>query len=144
MILDVDANLGTLQRKYAADLEGPHILSTKRNAGKWLFQVPKELWTEVSDVSLAASGAGFEVLWGRQAVIAGAYAGGGQYEVHGDFGSLPEAPQWLLEHMRASYRLKQEGQSQAKLTDNRYPRSREERIVIAQLPVGYSAPGQRL
>ena len=31
-ILDVDANLGTLQRKYAADLEGPHILSTKRTA----------------------------------------------------------------------------------------------------------------
>ena len=79
VILDVDANLGTLQRKYAADLKGPHIFSTKRNAGKWLFQVPKELWTEVSDVSLAASGAGFEILWGRQAVIAGAYAGGGEY-----------------------------------------------------------------
>ena len=132
VILDVDANLGTLQRKYAADLEGPHIFSTKRNAGKWLFQVPKELWTEVSDVSLAASGAGFEVLWGRQAVIAGAYAGGGEYTPHGDFSSLPEAPQWLLERMKASYRLKQEGQGQARLTDNRYSlRSKEERMAIA-------------
>ena len=94
--------------------------------------MPKELWTEVSDVSLAASGAGFEVLWGRQAVIAGAYAGGGEYTPHGDFSSLPEAPVWLLEHMRESYRVKQEGQGQAKLTDNRYSlRSKEERMAIA-------------
>ena len=133
VIWDADANLATLQRKYGKDLKGPHVLSTKKNAGKWLFYVPEQYWLEVSDLSHAATGAGFEVLWGRQGVLCGAYKDKGEYTTHGDFNAVPEAPEWLTEMMRESFRIKQEGKTNNKLADSRYStRTREERVVIAQ------------
>jgi len=133
VILDIDANLGQLQKKHGADLHGPHVLSPRKNAGKWFFTMPQALWSEISDVSLSASGQGFEVLWGRQALVCGEYAKGGTYTPKGDFNALPEAPTWLLEHMRESFRIKQEGKSTKAISDGRFAgRSREERTAIVQ------------
>jgi len=54
VILDVDANLGAVMKKWGKDLEGaPRVTSPKKAAAKFLFTVPQELWTEVSDISLA-------------------------------------------------------------------------------------------
>ena len=47
VVLDVDSNLGALQLKWGkADLDkAPQIRSTKKNACKYLFQIPQDLWT---------------------------------------------------------------------------------------------------
>ena len=74
VILDIDTNLGQIQKSTALILVAHTTLSPRKNAGKWFFNVPQALWPEVSDVSLTASGKGFEVLWGRQALICGEYA----------------------------------------------------------------------
>ena len=48
VILDVDANLGALQRKWGDSLAGaPKVTSTRKNAAKFIFQVPEELWGDV-------------------------------------------------------------------------------------------------
>jgi hypothetical protein len=134
VILDVDANLGVVMKKWGKDLNNaPRINSPKKNAAKFLFTVPQELWNEVSDISLPASNEGWEVLWGRQGLLAGAYHAGGQYEQEGDLKHVPEAPGWLLERMKEQYQEKQSRKDTKTLKDGRWAmRSREERIVIAQ------------
>jgi hypothetical protein len=110
VILDVDANLARLRKKWGATLEGaPCVTSTKANAAKFLFLVPEKHWREVKGLSLAATGAGYEVLWGRQGLLYGAYPGSsdgkapvGAYTLSGDLRSIPEAPGWLLAEMRES------------------------------------------
>ena len=108
VILDVDANLSKLVRKWGDSVEGaPVVTSTKANAAKYLFRVPEEHWGEVKGVSLAATGLGYEVLWGRQGLLYGAYPGSsdgkapeGQYTFQGSLEAVPDAPAWLLAEMR--------------------------------------------
>ena len=108
VILDVDANLSKLRHKWGETLDGaPCVTSTKANAAKFLFQVPEEHWNEVKGISLGATGAGYEVLWGRQGLLYGAYPGSsdgkapqGFYGFDGDLEAIPEAPAWLIAEMR--------------------------------------------
>jgi len=108
VILDVDRNLSRLKKKWGESLEGaPVITSTKANAAKYLFRVPEALWGSVKGFGLSDTGAGYEVLWGRQGVIYGAYPGSsdgkapeGHYGFEGDLEAIPDAPEWLLAEMR--------------------------------------------
>ena len=76
VILDVDRNLARLKKKWGESLEGaPVVTSTKQNAAKYLFRIPEALWGSVQGFGLSDTGAGYEVLWGRQGVIYGAYPG---------------------------------------------------------------------
>ena len=108
VILDVDRNLSRLKKKWGESLEGaPVVTSTKQNAAKYLFRVPEALWGSVKGFGLSDTGAGYEVLWGRQGVIYGAYPGSsdgkapeGQYGFEGDLEAIPDAPEWLLAEMR--------------------------------------------
>ena len=110
VILDVDANLSRLQRKWGDTLEGaPCVTSTKANAAKYFFRVPEDLWGAVKGFGLSDSGAGYEVLWGRQGLLYGAYPGSsdgkapeGSYGLTGDLEALPEAPAWLIAEMKAA------------------------------------------
>ncbi len=110
VILDVDANLSKLRKKWGSSLDGaPVVTSTKANAAKFLFYVPEEHWKEVKGISLAATGAGYEVLWGRQGLLYGAYPGSeggkaveGFYGFEGDLEAIPVAPDWLIAEMRDS------------------------------------------
>ena len=110
VILDVDANLSSLKRKRGETLEtAPCVTSTKANAAKYLFQVPEELWAQVKGFGLTESGQGYEVLWGRQGLLYGAYPGSsdgkapeGFYGFVGDLGAIPEAPAWLIAEMKAA------------------------------------------
>jgi len=134
VILDVDANLGALEMKWGADLaKAPRINSPKQNAAKFLFRIAEEHWGSVSDVSLAASKQGFEVLWGRQGLVCGDYHAGGSYEVVGDISAVPEAPAWLLAVMRKSFSEKAAKAEGNRLVDSRYSmRTCEERVAIAR------------
>jgi hypothetical protein len=108
VILDVDRNLARLKKGWGNTLEGaPVVTSTKGNAAKYLFRVPEALWGQVKGIGLSDTGAGYEVLWGRQGVIYGAYPGSsdgkatnGDYGFEGDLTAIPEAPEWLLAEMR--------------------------------------------
>ncbi len=108
VILDVDRNLSRLKKKWGESLEGaPVITSTKANAAKYLFRVPEGLWGEVKGFGLSDTGAGYEVLWGRQGLLYGAYPGSsdgkapeGFYGFEGDLEAIPDAPDWLLAEMR--------------------------------------------
>ena len=108
VILDVDRNLARLKKKWGETLAGaPVITSTKANAAKYLFRVPADYWGEVQGFGLSDTGAGYEVLWGRQGVIYGAYPGSsdgkapdGYYGFEGDLDDIPAAPDWLLAEMR--------------------------------------------
>ncbi|NBS70438.1 hypothetical protein EBT31_16225, partial [bacterium] len=108
VILDVDRNLSRLKKKWGESLEGaPVITSTKANAAKYLFRVPEALWGSVQGFGLSDTGAGYEVLWGRQGVLYGAYPGSsdgkapeGQYGFEGDLEAIPEAPAWLIAEMK--------------------------------------------
>ena len=110
VILDVDANLTMLQKKWGDSLKNaPKVLSTKNNAAKFIFRVPEEQRSKVKGISGKVTGAGYEVLWGMQGVIAGEYPGSsdgkalkGFYEFRGDLQDVPEAPEWLLAEMRAA------------------------------------------
>jgi hypothetical protein len=110
VILDVDRNLAKLRKKWGESLEGaPVITSTKANAAKYLFRVPEALWGEVRGFGLSDTGAGYEVLWGRQGVLYGAYPGSsdgkapeGFYGLTGDLEAIPEAPAWLIAEMKDS------------------------------------------
>jgi hypothetical protein len=134
VILDVDANLGAVEAKWGKNLaKAPRITSPKKAAAKFLFTVPQELWTEVSDISLAASGEGWEVLWGRQGLLNGAYPSGGSYTLEGDLNAIPEAPGWLVEHMKQSFKAKNDKKATKSARDGRWSmRSKEELIAIAQ------------
>ena len=108
VILDVDRNLSRLKKKWGDSLEGaPVITSTKANAAKYLFRVPEALWGVVKGFGLSDTGAGYEVLWGRQGLLYGAYPGSsdgkapvGEYGFEGDLEAIPVAPEWLLAEMR--------------------------------------------
>jgi hypothetical protein len=108
VILDVDRNLAKLKSKWGESLEGaPMVTSTKPNAAKYLFRVPEELWPDVKGFGLSDTGAGYEVLWGRQGLLYGAYPGSsdgkgleGFYGFVGDLEAIPEAPGWLLAEMK--------------------------------------------
>jgi len=108
VILDVDRNLARLKKKWGDSLEGaPVVTSTKANAAKYLFRVPEALWGSVKGFGLSDTGAGYEVLWGRQGVLYGAYPGSsdgkapaGEYGFEGDLEAIPEAPDWLIAEMR--------------------------------------------
>jgi len=107
VILDCDRNLSALKKKWGDSLKGaPVITSTKRNAAKYVFYVPEELWGEVQGHGLSeATGGCYELLWGRQGVIFGEYPGGkvseeGTYGFKGDLDSIPVAPDWLLAEMK--------------------------------------------
>ena len=108
VILDVDRNLSKLLKKWGDTLEGaPKVTSTKANAAKYLYYVPEVLWGEVSGFGLSDTGAGYEVLWGRQGLLYGAYPGSsdgkgaeGFYGFEGDLEAIPEAPAWLLAEMK--------------------------------------------
>jgi hypothetical protein len=108
VILDVDRNLARLKKGWGNTLDGaPVVTSTKGNAAKYLFRVPEALWGHVRGIGLSDTGAGYEVLWGRQGVIYGAYPGSsdgkapeGHYGFEGDLLAVPEAPEWLLAEMR--------------------------------------------
>ena len=108
VILDVDRNLARLKKGWGNTLDGaPVVTSTKGNAAKYLFRVPEALWGHVRGIGLSDTGAGYEVLWGRQGVIYGAYPGSsdgkapeGHYHFEGDLTAVPEAPEWLLAEMR--------------------------------------------
>ncbi len=73
VMFDVDKNLGAIEKKWGKDLKkAPKITSLKKNAAKFLFKVPQELWSEIESVSHTAAGhEGWEVLWGGQGVVAG-------------------------------------------------------------------------
>ena len=133
VILDVDANLPSLKRKWGSSLKGaPVVVSPKEKAAKYLFRVPKDKWGQVAGISLAASKEGWEVLWGRQGLVGGAYYRGGEYKLSGDVNAVPEAPEWLLVEMEESFK-QQKGASGAQKKDLRYScRSREEKIAIAE------------
>ena len=108
VILDVDRNLAKLVKKWGTSLEGaPKVTSTKANAAKYLYRVPEALWGEVSGFGLSDTGAGYEVLWGRQGLLYGAYPGSsdgkgpeGLYGFEGDLEAIPEAPAWLVAEMK--------------------------------------------
>jgi hypothetical protein len=109
VILDVDRNLAKLTSKWgaAALKPAPKVTSTKANAAKYLYRVPEALWGEVSGFGLSDTGAGYEVLWGRQGLLYGAYPGSsdgkgpeGLYGFEGDLEAIPEAPAWLIAEMK--------------------------------------------
>ena len=143
VIFDVDKNLGAIEMKWGEDLKkAPRITSPKKNAAKFLFIIPEEFRLEVEGISHAASGyEGWEVLYGPQGLIHGAYPGHegtktpeGEYRLKGDLHYIPEAPSWLVERMREQWRnVHQESPNKARVKDTRYSRrSKEEKIVIAR------------
>ena len=109
VILDCDRNLSALKRKWGDTLKGaPCITSTKKNAAKYVFRIPQDLWYEVQGHGLSqATGGCYELLWGRQGLIFGDYPGGkvsepGGYGFEGDLYDIPVAPGWLIAEMKAS------------------------------------------
>ena len=111
VILDVDANLGALKRKWGDSIKGaPVITSTKRNAAKYIFSIPEHLWGEVSGFGHGEDHAlGYECLWGRQGLIYGRYPGSkcgkypaGHYSFEGDPEAIPVAPDWLIAEMKSA------------------------------------------
>ena len=112
VILDVDANLAGLKKtKFKDTLKGaPVVTSTKRNAAKYIFTIPEELWGDVSGFGHSEEhNQGYEVFWGPQGVIQGAYPGSkdgkyppGRYEFEGDPEDVPVAPAWLIAEMKAA------------------------------------------
>ena len=134
LILDVDYNLGQLQKTYGDSLNGPRVVSPKENAAKYFFLLPQSEWPHISDISLSASGEGWEALWGRQAVVCGDYPGGGVYTPEGDFSALPEAPEWLVARMRMRKEAKSGKNTNKKtLFDRHRGRPREVRYeIVAQ------------
>ena len=135
VIFDVDRNLGAIQEKWGADLKNaPQVKSKKKNAAKYLFIVPEADRASVAGLSHTASGQeGWEVLWGSQGVLFGAYKDEGRYTFKGDLNNIPDAPEWLLLRMREQYRTVNERKTSRGLKDQRYAkRSREEKIALAE------------
>jgi len=111
VILDIDKNLGVLQRKFGWSLNGaPVVTSTRANAAKYIFRVPEALWGEVSGWGHSDEHSdGYEVLWGPQGLIYGDYPGSsdgkwgeGSYTFEGDPDSVPVAPDWLIAEMKSA------------------------------------------
>ena len=108
VILDVDKNLAIHKKKWGDTLDGaPCITSTKKNAAKYIFNIPEELWSSVKGRFLSEqTSTCYEILWNRQGVIFGSYPGSasspeGSYGFEGDLDSIPVAPDWLLAEMKS-------------------------------------------
>ena len=108
VILDVDKNLAIHKKKWGDSLNGaPCITSTKKNAAKYIFNIPEELWSSVKGRFLSEqTSTCYEILWNRQGVIFGSYPGSasspeGSYGFEGDLDSIPVAPDWLLAEMKS-------------------------------------------
>ena len=108
VILDVDKNLAIHKKKWGDTLDGaPCITSTKKNAAKYIFNIPEELWSSVKGRFLSEqTSTCYEILWNRQGVIFGSYPGSasspeGNYGFEGDLDSIPVAPDWLLAEMKS-------------------------------------------
>ena len=107
VILDVDKNLAIHKKKWGDTLNGaPCITSTKKNAAKYIFSVPEELWSSVKGRFLSEqTSTCYEILWNRQGVIFGSYPGSasssqGNYGFEGDLDNIPTAPDWLIAEMK--------------------------------------------
>ena len=107
VILDVDKNLAIHKKKWGNTLDGaPCITSTKKNAAKYIFSVPEELWSSVKGRFLSEqTSTCYEILWNRQGLIFGAYPGSttsseGIYGFEGDLDNIPTAPDWLIAEMK--------------------------------------------
>ena len=107
VILDVDKNLAIHKKKWGNTLDGaPCITSTKKNAAKYVFSVPEELWSSVKGRMLSEqTSTCYEILWNRQGLIFGAYPGSttsseGIYGFEGDLDNIPIAPDWLIAEMK--------------------------------------------
>ena len=108
VILDVDKNLAIHKKKWGDSLDGaPCITSTKKNAAKYIFNIPEELWSSVKGRFLSEqTSTCYEILWNRQGVIFGSYPGSasspeGSYGFEGDLDNIPVAPDWLLAEMKS-------------------------------------------
>ena len=108
VILDVDKNLAIHKKKWGDTLNGaPCITSTKKNAAKYIFSVPEELWSTVKGRFLSEqTSTCYEILWNRQGLIFGAYPGSasspeGTYGFEGNLDNIPTAPDWLLAEMKS-------------------------------------------
>ena len=134
LILDVDLNLALVKQKYGVELfNGPRVISPKKNAAKYFFQLDESHWPHIEDISLSASGEGWEALWGRQAVVCGPYPGGGEYTPEGDFTALPEAPEWLVARMRLHKQAKAErSKDRGSSLDRHRARPKEVRYQIVK------------
>ena len=76
VIVDADHNDTALRRKYKELKDAPRITSPRKNAAKYLFRVPKEIWREVTGFGRSQEhNEGFEVLWTNQGLIFGEYPG---------------------------------------------------------------------
>ena len=109
VILDVDRNLSALKKKWGDTLnDTPCVTSTRKNAAKYLFRIPSDLWGQVQGHGLSeATGGCYEILWGRQGLVFGEYPGGkvsepGFYGFEGDLNDIKIAPDWLLSEMKAA------------------------------------------
>ena len=107
VILDVDKNLAIHKKKWGNTLDGaPCVTSTKKNAAKYIFSVPEELWSSVKGRMLSEqTSTCYEILWNRQGVIFGSYPGSatsskGNYGFEGDLDNIPTAPDWLIAEMK--------------------------------------------
>ena len=101
VILDVDKNLAIHKKKWGNTLDGAScITSTKKNAAKYIFSVPEELWSSVKGRFLSEqTSTCYEILWNRR-LIFGPYPGSttsseGVYGFEGDLDNIPTAPDWL-------------------------------------------------
>jgi len=116
VILDVDKNHQKLLKQWGNTLEhAPQITSPKKNAAKYIFKIPEELWGSVKGHGLRQEDGGdYEILWGRQGVLMGVYPGHkrtntpeGHYLLKGDLNAIPDAPAWLIAEMKAPPRANQ-------------------------------------
>ena len=116
VILDVDKNHQKLLQGWGNTLDNaPLITSTKKNAAKYIFKIPEELWGSVKGHGLRQEDGGdYEILWGRQGVLMGVYPGHkrtntpeGHYLLKGDLNAIPDAPAWLIAEMKAPPRTNQ-------------------------------------
>ena len=116
VILDVDKNHQKLLQGWGNTLDdAPQITSPKKNAAKYIFKLPEELWGSVKGHGLRQEDGGdYEILWGRQGVLMGAYPGHkrtntpeGHYLLKGDLNAIPDAPAWLVAEMKAPPRTNQ-------------------------------------
>ena len=116
VILDVDKNHQKLLQGWGNTLDNaPQITSPKKNAAKYIFKIPEELWGSVKGHGLRQEDGGdYEILWGRQGVLMGVYPGHkrtntpeGHYLLKGDLSAIPDAPAWLIAEMKAPPRTNQ-------------------------------------
>ena len=116
VILDVDKNHQKLLQGWGNTLDNaPQITSPKKNAAKYIFKLPEELWGSVKGHGLRQEDGGdYEILWGRQGVLMGTYPGHkrtntpeGHYLLKGDLNAIPDAPAWLIAEMKAPPRANQ-------------------------------------